>query len=77
MPESGFLTRRRDLEGGNLRIKVTGFGFALILARNDMNSKRLMFCGTDAHMPPQSLFDLPTDVYSLRSCCSSSPSLPG
>ncbi|GJJ10054.1 hypothetical protein Clacol_004280 [Clathrus columnatus] len=65
----------RDLKGenllitSNLRIKVTDFGFARIAARNDMESKRLTFCGTDAYMSPEiqlgTPFDLPTDVYSL------------
>lgn len=53
----------------NLRIKITDFGFARIAARNEVESKRLTFCGTDAYMSPEiqlgTPFDLPTDVYSL------------
>lgn len=65
----------RDLKGENLlvtsngRIKVTDFGFARIAARNEEESKRLTFCGTDSYMSPEILlgdeFDLPTDVFSL------------
>ncbi|KAF9011083.1 kinase-like domain-containing protein [Cyathus striatus] len=65
----------RDLKGENLlvtangRIKITDFGFARIAARNEEESKRLTFCGTDAYMSPEILlgdeFDLPTDVFSL------------
>ena len=65
----------RDLKGENLlitsngRIKVTDFGFARITARNEEESKRLTFCGTDSYMSPEILlgdgFDLPTDVFSL------------
>jgi LIM domain kinase 1 len=63
------------LKGENLlvttngRLKITDFGFARIAARNDDESKRLTFCGTDSYMSPEILlgteFDLPTDVYSL------------
>jgi len=65
----------RDLKGENLlitsngRIKITDFGFARIAARNEEESKRLTFCGTDSYMSPEILvgdeFDLPTDVFSL------------
>ena len=65
----------RDLKGENLlvtsngRLKVTDFGFARITARNEEESKRLTFCGTDSYMSPEILlgngFDLPTDVFSL------------
>jgi LIM domain kinase 1 len=65
----------RDLKGENLlvtangRLKITDFGFARIAARNDDESKRLTFCGTDSYMSPEILmgneFDLPTDIYSL------------
>ena len=65
----------RDLKGENLlitengRLKVTDFGFARIAARNEEESKRLTFCGTDSYMSPEILlgdeFDLPTDVFSL------------
>ncbi|KAG6873102.1 hypothetical protein C0995_002945 [Termitomyces sp. Mi166 len=65
----------RDLKGENLlvtsngRLKVTDFGFARIAARNEEESKRLTFCGTDAYMSPEILlgeeFDLPTDIFSL------------
>lgn len=65
----------RDLKGENLlvtsngRIKVTDFGFARIAARNEEESKRLTFCGTDSYMSPEILlgdeFDLPTDIFSL------------
>lgn len=65
----------RDLKGENLlvtsngRLKLTDFGFARIAARNDDESKRLTFCGTDSYMSPEiSLgdeFDLPTDIFSL------------
>ncbi|KDQ54501.1 hypothetical protein JAAARDRAFT_38172 [Jaapia argillacea MUCL 33604] len=65
----------RDLKGENLlvtsngRIKITDFGFARIAARNEDESKRLTFCGTDSYMSPEILlgneFDLPTDIYSL------------
>ncbi|KAH9922313.1 kinase-like protein [Epithele typhae] len=65
----------RDLKGENLlvtangRLKITDFGFARIAARNEEESKRLTFCGTDSYMSPEILlgneFDLPTDIYSL------------
>ncbi|KAJ7817859.1 kinase-like domain-containing protein [Mycena olivaceomarginata] len=65
----------RDLKGENLlvtsngRLKLTDFGFARIAARNDEESKRLTFCGTDSYMSPEILlgdeFDLPTDIFSL------------
>lgn len=65
----------RDLKGENLlvtsngRLKVTDFGFARIAARNEEESRRLTFCGTDAYMSPEILlgdeFDLPTDIFSL------------
>ncbi|KAF8464815.1 kinase-like domain-containing protein [Gautieria morchelliformis] len=65
----------RDLKGenllltANLRLKITDFGFARIAARNDSESRRLTFCGTDAYMSPEILlgtpFDLPTDLFSL------------
>ncbi|TFK41970.1 TKL/LISK/LISK-DD1 protein kinase [Crucibulum laeve] len=65
----------RDLKGENLlitangRLKITDFGFARIAARNEEESKRLTFCGTDSYMSPEILlgdeFDLPTDVFSL------------
>lgn len=65
----------RDLKGenllvtSNLRLKVTDFGFARIAARNEEESKRLTFCGTDSYMSPEILigeeFDLPTDIFSL------------
>ena len=65
----------RDLKGENLlvtangRLKITDFGFARIAARNEEESKRLTFCGTDAYMSPEILlgneFDLPTDIFSL------------
>ncbi|KDR74107.1 hypothetical protein GALMADRAFT_227805 [Galerina marginata CBS 339.88] len=65
----------RDLKGENLlvtsngRLKVTDFGFARIAARNEEESKRLTFCGTDSYMSPEILlgdeFDLPTDIFSL------------
>ncbi|CAE6421905.1 unnamed protein product [Rhizoctonia solani] len=65
----------RDLKGENLlmtangRVKVTDFGFARIAARNDDESRRLTFCGTDSYMSPEILkgeeFDLPTDVFSM------------
>ena len=65
----------RDLKGENLlvtsngRLKVTDFGFARITARNEEESKRLTFCGTDSYMSPEILlgneFDLPTDIFSL------------
>ncbi|KAI0027497.1 kinase-like domain-containing protein [Vararia minispora EC-137] len=65
----------RDLKGENLlvtangRLKITDFGFARIAARNEEESRRLTFCGTDAYMSPEILlgneFDLPTDVFSL------------
>ncbi|KAJ6542629.1 kinase-like domain-containing protein [Mycena capillaripes] len=65
----------RDLKGENLlvtsngRLKLTDFGFARIAARNDDESKRLTFCGTDSYMSPEILlgdeFDLPTDIFSL------------
>ncbi|KII83851.1 hypothetical protein PLICRDRAFT_47044 [Plicaturopsis crispa FD-325 SS-3] len=65
----------RDLKGENLlctengRLKITDFGFARIAARNDDESKRLTFCGTDSYMSPEILigdpFDLPTDIFSL------------
>jgi LIM domain kinase 1 len=65
----------RDLKGENLlvtsngRLKVTDFGFARIAARNDEESKRLTFCGTDSYMSPEILlgeeFDLQTDIFSL------------
>ncbi|KAJ7820521.1 hypothetical protein B0H14DRAFT_3735576 [Mycena olivaceomarginata] len=64
-----------DLKGENLlvtsngRLKLTGFGFARIAARNDEESKRLTFCGTDLYMSPEILlgdeFDLPTDIFSF------------
>ena len=65
----------RDLKGENLlltangRLKITDFGFARIAARNQEESRRLTFCGTDAYMSPEILlgyeFDLPTDIFSL------------
>lgn len=65
----------RDLKGENLlvtangRLKITDFGFARIAARNEEESKRLTFCGTDSYMSPEILlgheFDLPTDIFSL------------
>lgn len=65
----------RDLKGENLlvtangRLKITDFGFARIAARNEEESKRLTFCGTDSYMSPEILlgdeFDLSTDVFSL------------
>ncbi|KAG7447268.1 kinase-like protein [Guyanagaster necrorhizus] len=65
----------RDLKGENLlvtsngRLKITDFGFARIAARNEEESKRLTFCGTDSYMSPEVLlgdeFDLPTDIFSL------------
>ncbi|KAG8908248.1 hypothetical protein FRB99_008313 [Tulasnella sp. 403] len=65
----------RDMKGenllvtSNLRLKITDFGFARIAARNEEESKRLTFCGTDSYMSPEILlgeeFDLPTDVFSL------------
>ncbi|KAJ6619017.1 kinase-like domain-containing protein [Mycena sp. CBHHK59/15] len=64
-----------DIAGENLlvtsngRLKLTDFGFARIAARNDDESKRLTFCGTDSYMSPEILlgdeFDLPTDIFSL------------
>ncbi|KAL4245640.1 non-specific serine/threonine protein kinase [Abortiporus biennis] len=65
----------RDLKGENLlvtsngRLKITDFGFARIAARNEEETKRLTFCGTDSYMSPEILlgndFDLPTDIFSL------------
>src|SRR3984957_15719933 len=65
----------RDLKGENLlvtgngRLKITDFGFARIAARNEDQSKRLTFCGTDSYMSPEILlgdeFDLPTDIFSF------------
>ncbi|KAI5117275.1 hypothetical protein M0805_001005 [Coniferiporia weirii] len=65
----------RDLKGENLlvtangRLKITDFGFARIAARNEEESRRLTFCGTDAYMSPEILlgeeFALSTDVFSL------------
>lgn len=65
----------RDLKGENLlvtangRLKITDFGFARIAARNEEESKRLTFCGTDSYMSPEILlgheFDLQTDIFSL------------
>ncbi|KAJ3498601.1 hypothetical protein NLJ89_g10198 [Agrocybe chaxingu] len=65
----------RDLKGENLlvtsngRLKITDFGFARIAARNEEESKRLTFCGTDSYMSPEILlgdeFDLSTDIFSL------------
>lgn len=65
----------RDLKGENLlvtangRLKITDFGFARIAARNEEESKRLTFCGTDSYMSPEILmgneFNLPTDIFSL------------
>lgn len=65
----------RDLKGENLlvtangRLKITDFGFARIAARNEEESKRLTFCGTDSYMSPEILlgheFDLQTDTFSL------------
>lgn len=53
----------------NGRLKITDFGFARIAARNEEESKRLTFCGTDSYMSPEILmgneFDLPTDIFSL------------
>jgi LIM domain kinase 1 len=53
----------------NARLKITDFGFARIAARNEEESKRLTFCGTDSYMSPEILlgneFDLPTDIFSL------------
>jgi LIM domain kinase 1 len=53
----------------NGRLKITDFGFARIAARNQDESKRLTFCGTDFYMSPEILrgeeFDLPTDIFSL------------
>ncbi|KAJ7820511.1 TKL/LISK/LISK-DD1 protein kinase [Mycena olivaceomarginata] len=64
-----------DLKGESLlvtsngRLKLTDFGFARIAARNDKESKRPIFCGTDSYMSPEILlgdeFDLPTDIFSL------------
>lgn len=51
----------RDLKGENLlvtsngRLKITDFGFARIAARNEEESKRLTFCGTDSYMSPEIL----------------------
>jgi LIM domain kinase 1 len=63
------------LKGENLlctangRLKITDFGFARIAARNEDESKRLTFCGTDSYMSPEILigdeFDLPTDIFSF------------
>jgi LIM domain kinase 1 len=65
----------RDVKGENLlvttngRLKITDFGFARITARNEDESKRLTFCGTDSYMSPEILlgeeFDLPTDIFSF------------
>jgi len=65
----------RDLKGENLlvtsngRLKITDFGFARIAARNEDESKRMTFCGTDSYMSPEILlgneFDLPTDIFSM------------
>lgn len=65
----------RDIKGENLlvtangRLKITDFGFARIAARNEEESKRMTFCGTDSYMSPEILlgheFDLPTDIFSL------------
>ncbi|KAF9238339.1 kinase-like domain-containing protein [Melanogaster broomeanus] len=65
----------RDLKGENLlvtangRLKITDFGFARTAARNEEESKRLTFCGTDSYMSPEILlgeeFDLPTDIFSM------------
>lgn len=65
----------RDLKGENLlitsngRLKITDFGFARIAARDEMEKKRLTFCGTDSYMSPEILvgqeFGLPTDIFSL------------
>ena len=65
----------RDLKGENLlvtsngRLKITDFGFARIAARNEDESKRMTFCGTDSYMSPEILlgneFDLPADIFSL------------
>ncbi|KAF7966756.1 hypothetical protein HWV62_37213, partial [Athelia sp. TMB] len=65
----------RDLKGENLlvtsngRLKITDFGFARIAARNEDESKRLTFCGTDSYMSPEiqlgDEFDLPTDIFSF------------
>jgi LIM domain kinase 1 len=65
----------RDLKGENLlvtansRLKITDFEFARIAARNEEESQRLTFCGTDSYMSPEILvgdkFDLLTDIFSL------------
>jgi LIM domain kinase 1 len=65
----------RDLKGENLlvtsngRLKITDFGFARIAARDEEESKRLTFCGTDSYMSPEIIlgneFDLSTDIFSL------------
>ncbi len=39
----------------NGRLKITDFGFARIAARNEEESKRLTFCGTDSYMSPEIL----------------------
>ena len=65
----------RDLKPENLlitangRIKVTDFGFARIIERTEVESRKLTFCGTDAYMSPEiqqsEKFGLETDVFSL------------
>lgn len=65
----------RDLKGENLlitsngRLKITDFGFARIAARDEVEKKRLTFCGTDSYMSPEIMtgqeFGLSTDIYSL------------
>ena len=65
----------RDLKPENLlitangRIKVTDFGFARIVERTEVESRKLTFCGTDAYMSPEiqqsEKFGLETDVFSL------------
>ena len=65
----------RDLKPENLlitangRIKVTDFGFARIVERAEVESRKLTFCGTDAYMSPEiqqsEKFGLETDVFSL------------
>ncbi len=51
----------------NGRLKITDLGLQRIAARNEEESKRLTFCGTDSYMSPEILlgdeFDLPTDIF--------------
>lgn len=75
LPRLSWQCIHRDMKGENLlvtsngRLKITDFGFARIAARNEEESKRLTFCGTDSYMSPEILigeeFDLPTDIFSL------------